>query len=79
MKEANRRFRSEQLHHFVLFAGNTGLRPDEAWRLEFRDVTAVDDEDLGKTIPEIEVRGKLHWGIWFFRHRRRPGLFCGES
>jgi integrase len=40
------------------FAVNTGLRPDEAWRLEFRDVTIVDDEDLGKTILEIEVRGK---------------------
>jgi integrase len=49
---------AEQLHDFVLFAVNTGLRPDEAWRLEFRDVTIVDDEDLGKTILEIEVRGK---------------------
>jgi hypothetical protein len=42
----------------VLFAVNTGLRTDEAWRLEFRDVTVVDNEDLGKTILEIEVRGK---------------------
>ena len=25
-----------------------GLRPDEAWRLEFRDVTVVDDEDLAR-------------------------------
>ena len=49
---------AEQLHDFVLFAVNTGLRPDEAWRLEFRDVTIVDDEDLGRTILEIEVRGK---------------------
>ena len=49
---------AEQLHDFVLFAVNTGLRPDEAWRLQFRDVTVVDDEDLGKTILEIEVRGK---------------------
>ena len=49
---------AEQLHDFVLFAVNTGLRPDEAWRLEFRDVMIVDDEDLGKTILEIEVRGK---------------------
>jgi hypothetical protein len=32
--------------------------PDEALCLEFGDVTIVDDEDLGKTIPEIEVRGK---------------------
>jgi hypothetical protein len=37
---------------------NTGLRPDEAWRLQFRDVTIVYDEDLKKTILEIEVRGK---------------------
>jgi hypothetical protein len=49
---------AEQLHDFVLFPVNTGLRPDEAWRLQFRDVTVVDDEDLGKTILEIEVRGK---------------------
>ncbi len=37
---------------------NTGLRPDEAMRLEFRDVTVVDDEATGETILEIEVRGK---------------------
>jgi hypothetical protein len=49
---------AEQLHDYVLFAVNTGLRPDEAWRLEFPDVTIVDDEDLGKPILEIEVRGK---------------------
>jgi integrase len=42
----------------VLFAANTGLRPDEAWRLQFRDVTVVKDADLKKTILEIEVRGK---------------------
>jgi len=41
---------------------NTGLRPDEAWRLELRDVTVVDDEDLGETIPEIEVRGRCDVG-----------------
>src|SRR6516165_8816333 len=49
---------AEQLHDFVLFAVNTRLRPDEAWRLEYRDVTVVDDEDLAQTILEIEVRGK---------------------
>jgi len=49
---------AEQLHDYVFFAVNTGLRPDEAWRLEFPDVTIVDDEDLGKPILEIEVRGK---------------------
>jgi integrase len=32
---------AEQLHDYVLFAVNTGLRPDEAWRLEFWDVTII--------------------------------------
>jgi integrase len=52
------KWEAEQLHDYVLFAVNTGLRPDEAWRLQFRDVTIVYDEDLKKTILEIEVRGK---------------------
>ncbi len=30
---------SAQLHDYVLFMANTGLRPDEAGRLEFRDVS----------------------------------------
>jgi integrase len=37
---------------------NTGLRPDEAKRLEYRDVRIVEDETTGQTILEIEVRGK---------------------
>ena len=53
---------AEQLHDYVLFAGNTGLRPDEARRLEFRDVEIVDDEPSGETILEIEVRGKRGFG-----------------
>ncbi|MFY9459775.1 MAG: hypothetical protein WAP57_08485 [Aquabacterium commune] len=48
----------EQLHDFVLFMGNTGLRPDEALRLEARDITVVKDEATGERILEIEVRGK---------------------
>jgi len=52
------KWESEQLHDFVLFMANTGLRPDEAWRLQFRDVTIVEDDALGATILEIEVRGK---------------------
>jgi integrase len=47
---------------YVLFAGTTGLRPDEARRLEFRDIEIVDDEGLGETILEIEVRGKRGFG-----------------
>ena len=57
-KMARFKWESEQLHDFVLFAANTGLRPDEAWRLQFRDVTIVEDEASGHTILEIEVRGK---------------------
>lgn len=48
----------EQLHNFVLFMVNTGLRPDEAMRLEFRDVEIVKDSATGETILEISVRGK---------------------
>ena len=48
----------EDLHDFVLFMANTGLRPDEAHRLEFRDVAIVTDEPTGERILEIEVRGK---------------------
>jgi integrase len=48
----------EQMHDYVLFMANTGLRPDEALRLEFRDVQIVEDDDSGETILEIEVRGK---------------------
>jgi integrase len=51
-----------QLHDYVLFMVNTGLRPDEAKRLEFRDVTIVDDEATGERILEIEVRGKRGTG-----------------
>lgn len=57
------RWECEQLHDYVLFLTNTGLRPDEAARLEFRDVEIVEDEDTEETILEIEVRGKR--GIGF--------------
>ena len=49
---------AEQLHDYVLFMANTGLRPDEAKLLEFRDIEIVEDEYSGKQILEIEVRGK---------------------
>lgn len=48
----------ENLHDFVLFMVNTGLRPDEALRLEYRDVAIVTDEATSERILEIEVRGK---------------------
>lgn len=49
---------AEQLHDYVLFMANTGLRPDEANRLQFRDVEIAEDEETGETILIIEVRGK---------------------
>ncbi len=49
---------SEQLHDYVLFMANTGLRPDEAARLEYRDIAIIEDEATAETILEIEVRGK---------------------
>jgi hypothetical protein len=52
------RWECEQLHDYVLFMANTGLRPDEAKRLEYRDVKIVKDEGSGERLLEIEVRGK---------------------
>jgi len=54
---------SQNLHDYVLFMVNTGLRPDEALRLEFRDVAIVTDEATGERILEIEVRGKRGVGF----------------
>ncbi|GJL79160.1 MAG: hypothetical protein NPINA01_21490 [Nitrospinaceae bacterium] len=48
----------EQVHDFVLFMANTGLRPDEVWRLEYRDVQIIEYEPTGEQILEIQVRGK---------------------
>ncbi|MGQ0524260.1 MAG: site-specific integrase [Betaproteobacteria bacterium] len=71
----------EQLHDFVLLMVNTGLRPDEAWRLEFRDVEIVEDNATEETILEIKVRGKRGTGYCksmpgavqpFIRLRDRP-------
>jgi len=53
-----RQWASEQLHDYVLFMANTGLRPDEANSLEFRDVEIVEDEATGETILLLSVRGK---------------------
>jgi integrase len=49
---------AEQMHDYVLFMANTGIRPDEANRLEYRDVTVANDAATAETILEIEVRGK---------------------
>jgi len=47
-----------QLHDKILFMANTGIRPDEANWLEYRDIEIVRDDATGETILEIEVRGK---------------------
>ncbi len=57
------RYYAEQLHDYVLIMANTGLRPDEAKRLEYRDIEIVDDDLTGETILEIEVRGKRGVGF----------------
>lgn len=57
-KKERWRTASEKLHDYILFMVNTGLRPDEALRLEYRDVAIVTDEATGERILEIEVRGK---------------------
>lgn len=60
---AGDKWNAEQLHDYVLFLANTGLRPDEAKNLQHRDVEIVEDKATGETILEIEVRGKR--GIGF--------------
>ncbi len=57
------KWNAEQVHDYVLFMANTGLRPDEAKNLQHRDVKIADDEATGEQILEIEVRGKR--GIGF--------------
>lgn len=52
----------EDFHDYVLFMTNTGLRPDEASRLEYRDVHIVTDRATNEKILEIEVRGKRGLG-----------------
>jgi integrase len=53
----------EELHDYVLFMVNTGLRPDESKRIQFRDVKIVNDKGSGQTILEIDVRGKRGVGF----------------
>jgi integrase len=57
------KWNAEQVHDYVLFMANTGLRPDEAKNLQHRDVSIVEDRATGEHILEIEVRGKR--GIGF--------------
>ncbi len=57
------KWNAEQVHDFVLFMANTGLRPDEAKNLQHRDVAIVEDHATGERILEIDVRGKRGVGF----------------
>ncbi|WP_374388929.1 tyrosine-type recombinase/integrase [Sandaracinobacter sp.] len=48
----------EDLHDYVLFMVNSGLRPDEAKRIEVRDVEIAAEGRKGEKILHISVRGK---------------------
>jgi integrase len=61
--QAQYQWNADQVHDYVLFMGNTGMRPDEARSLEHRDVTVVTDAGSGQEILEIEVRGKRGVGF----------------
>jgi integrase len=82
------RWECEQLHDYVLFMANTGLRPDEAARLQFRDVQEVFDDATQETILLIEVRGKRGIGycksttgavVPFRRLRSRPRRTAAQA
>lgn len=82
------RWNAEQVYDFVLFMANTGLRPDEAFNLQHRDVTIVRDDATREEILEIEVRGKRGVGhcksmpsaVWVYRRiLARPKPIHGES
>ena len=84
------KWHAEQLHDYVLFMANTGLRPDEAKNLQHRDVTIVVDDWSGEKILEIEVRGKRGVGYCMstpgavrpyerLRDRPRPVKANGED
>ena len=48
----------EDLHDYVLFMVNSGLRPDEALRIQVRDIEIVADGPKREKILHIVVRGK---------------------
>ena len=58
MQGKRHQWNAEQVHDYVLFMANTGLRPDEAKNLQHRDVAIAKDRATGERILEIEVRGK---------------------
>ena len=53
----------DDLHDYVLFMVNTGLRPDESHRIHVRDVKVEDDAGSNETILVIDIRGKRGVGF----------------
>ena len=53
----------EDLHDYVLFAVNSGLRPDEMRRIEVRDIEIAKDGPKNERILHIAVRGKRGVGF----------------
>ena len=62
VKMSHHKRHAEDLHDFILLAANTGLRPDELYNMEHRDVEIVRDESTDQILLEIEVRGKRGMG-----------------
>ena len=52
---------AEQLHDKILFMANTGIRPDEANWLEYRDVEIVDMPHVRATMTRDPVSAKQHY------------------
>lgn len=50
----------EDMRDFVLFMANTGLRPNEAWNLEFRDVK-IEDDYATKSHPRQKPSGRIRY------------------
>ncbi len=63
MVNRKHRFLAEQMHDKILFMANTGLRPDEAIQLQYRDVEIIEEGDENETILAISVRGKRGVGF----------------
>lgn len=82
-KKERWRYACEDLHDYVLFMVNSGLRPDEAKRIEVRDVEIAADGAKNEKILHIAVRGKRGVGYCktmpgavmpFQRMKKRHGL-----
>jgi integrase len=53
-KATRYRWESEQFYDYVLFAANTGLRPDEAWRLQFQASQSLKTTRLVKPSSKLK-------------------------